>query len=156
LEREHVQRFLDDADRPTVSLRILADGAWVHLGNVEAGGAEDRPLLHPNQRLGERVRLLGRRPQEEVRQLLGRLRPDARQTVELVDQPSDRLGRYLGKHRWSPPWRIIPELVPIASADARPYNTVPYASVRHAQPTSRRHYRSGRGDSRRAGRGVDL
>ena len=63
LERDHVDRLLDDADDGAVAARVEADRAELLLGQVAALAAEADALLHLLDRRRERERLLlvGRR-----------------------------------------------------------------------------------------------
>src|SRR5262249_42784876 len=65
LDRQDVERLLDDADRAAVAARVGADAARVRLRDVEALGAEDDPLLDVDDRLGQAACRLGRLPQQE-------------------------------------------------------------------------------------------
>jgi hypothetical protein len=86
LERDEVDRLLDDADRRVVAACVGADRAQLVLGQVAALGAEADALLHVLDRLRERERLVPR-PREEVeREPLRRALADAGQLRELGDE----------------------------------------------------------------------
>ena len=98
LDREDVERLLDDADH----VRSRAASVQMQQGStsvdVLAERAEPDALLDLDDRLGERLRFLGRGAQQVIREALRALRADAGQPVELVDQPRDGRGG-----RWSRP-----------------------------------------------------
>ena len=58
LERDDVDRLLDDADDRAVAPRVGADGAELLLGQVAAVAAEADALLHVGDRAAERERLV--------------------------------------------------------------------------------------------------
>ena len=91
LQREHVQRLLDDAQPRGISAGVGADGTYGLLANIEAALAEHDLLSDRYQRRGEGARFRFGSAQQVVRQPLGCLRPDARQSRERFDEPSDRL-----------------------------------------------------------------
>ena len=70
LEREEVDRLLDDADDRVVAPRVEADRAELLLGEVAALAAEADALLHVLDRVGERQRLLLRHLEEVEREPL--------------------------------------------------------------------------------------
>ena len=88
-EGGHVHRLLYHADSGSVTARVLAEAAWVGLGDVGAGGAEDDPLLDGENGFGERARVLVPHSYEVVRQSLGRLWTDPRQFMKLFDELPD-------------------------------------------------------------------
>ena len=92
LDRQDVQRLLDDADRRAVARSVAADAAGVDLRDVLADGAEDCPLLQLDDRLRERDGVVVRDAQQVVGEPLRALRPDAGQLVELFDEPRDGRG----------------------------------------------------------------
>jgi hypothetical protein len=89
LEREEIDRLLDDADERAVAARVLADGAELLLGQVAALTAEPDPLLYLADCVGERERLLLRHAQEMESKPLRRPRPDPREARQLRDQIVD-------------------------------------------------------------------
>src|SRR5262245_1665661 len=91
LERKQVVGLLHHAERPLLALRIAADAAGILLRHVEADRAVHDELLELGQRLPERRDLRSRALEKEEGQPLGRLRPDARESLERIDQPGDRL-----------------------------------------------------------------
>ena len=90
LERDDVDRLLDDADRRVVAARVEADRAGLLLGQVPALAAEADALLHLGERRGERERLLGRPLQDVEREPLRRPLPDPGQPRQLRDEVLDR------------------------------------------------------------------
>ena len=78
LERDDVDRLLDDADRRVVAARVEADRAGLLLGQVPALAAEADALLHLGERRRERERLLRRPLQDVEREPLRRPLPDSR------------------------------------------------------------------------------
>ena len=58
LQGDHVEGLFDDANLGAVSRLVLADGAGVFLGDVEAVGAKDDALLHIEDGFGEGLGLL--------------------------------------------------------------------------------------------------
>src|SRR5262249_747381 len=64
LDRDQVDRLLDDADDRPVAARVLADRAELFLGQVPALIAEADSLLDLLDRPGERERLVLRRPEQ--------------------------------------------------------------------------------------------
>jgi len=90
LDRDHVARLLDNADRGRLAALVLADAAGRLRGEVEADlTVADRRLDLAN-RVGKRERLLLRRAEEVEREALRGALPDAGQTRELGDQTVDR------------------------------------------------------------------
>src|SRR5262249_43368567 len=92
LQREQVVRLLHDAEDARVTTWIAADAARILLGDVEADATVDDEGLELRERIGEPRDLVDRLLQQEERQSLGRLWPDARQPLEQLDQPRDGLG----------------------------------------------------------------
>ena len=81
-------------------LRVRTQRARIALGEREADGAEPRLVLHGDERLGERLRVLAVAAQDVERQSGGGLLTDAGQPRELLDQAGHR-GR-LGHARLTP------------------------------------------------------
>ena len=103
LERDDVDRLLDDADRRVVAARVEADPAGLVLGQVAALAAEADALLHLHERARERERLL-RRPLEDVeREPLRRALPDPGQARELRDEVLDGGAEHAPLHGFRPP-----------------------------------------------------
>ncbi len=97
LERDDVDRLLDDADRRVVSACVEADRTRLLLGQVAALAAEAHPLLDLGERGSERERFLGRALEDvEGEPLRGPL-SDSGQAGELRDEVLDG-GR---KHAWT-------------------------------------------------------
>src|SRR5579884_939566 len=89
LERDDVDRLLDDADRRLVAARVEADRARLVLGQIAALAAEADALLHLGDRRRERERL-GARPLQDVeRKPLRSSLPDAGQARQLGDEVLD-------------------------------------------------------------------
>ena len=89
LERDDVDRLLDDADRPVVAARVEADRAGLLLGEVPALAAEAHPLLHLGERSRERERLLGGSLKDVERQALRRALADPGEAGQLGDEVLD-------------------------------------------------------------------
>src|SRR4029077_21136055 len=89
LERDEVDRLLDDADERAVAARVEADRAELLLGEVAALVAEADALLHVGEggREGERLVLV--RLQGVEREPLRRALPDAREARQLRDEVVD-------------------------------------------------------------------
>src|SRR5690606_20295774 len=104
LHRDDVAGLLHHAQDVGVTPGIRADAAQLALGDVEALAAEADLLLHLDDRPGEAVRLLRVHLEQVEGDALGRLRPDARQPAERVDEllDGDRVGR---RHQPPPPSR---------------------------------------------------
>ena len=98
LDRDDVAGLLDDAEHGGVAPVVEAVAAELALGDVEAPPAPGDPLLRLGDRPGEPVGVLGRGLQEVERDPLRRLRADAGQAAELVDERLDRRLRT----GWSP------------------------------------------------------
>src|SRR2546429_9708503 len=77
LHRQEVVRFLDDTEQLRVARGIGADPAGILIGDVEAGATGHDPVLHREERFGELAHLLDGALEQEEREPLGRLRPDA-------------------------------------------------------------------------------
>ena len=103
LEREHVERLLDDAQPALVAARVAADRAQRLVADVEAALAEDDLVAHGDERRGERPRLRVGRAQQVVGQALGGLRADAGQAGERLDEPGDGLDERAWPRRRSHP-----------------------------------------------------
>ena len=91
LDREHVERLLDDAQPGVVTRRVGADRAQRAGADVEARLAVDDLVADGDERRCQGARLRFGRPQQVVGQPLGGLGPDAGQPRERFDQPGDRL-----------------------------------------------------------------
>jgi hypothetical protein len=78
LEWEEVLRLRDDAQQARVALRIGADRARLLLGQREAALAEPDAILDRQNRLGERLRLGPRAPEDIEDEPGGRLLTDRR------------------------------------------------------------------------------
>src|SRR5204862_6559837 len=92
LHRQQVVGLLDDAEQAGVAPGIGADAARVLVGDVEADRAVDDALLHGDQRARQLAHFLGGALEQEEREPLRRLRPDAGQALERVDEPRNGLG----------------------------------------------------------------
>ncbi len=92
LDREHVRRLLDDADRRPVAAGRRADGARVRVGHVEADRARRDLVLGRDEGAGQLDDLLAGHFEHERREALGRLAADGRQLRELLDEGLDGLG----------------------------------------------------------------
>src|SRR5919198_1379954 len=90
LHRQEVVRLLDDAEQARVPRGIGADATRILVGDVEAGVAGDDPVLHREERLRELAHLLDGALEQEERGPLGRLRSDAGQPLQRLDEPRDR------------------------------------------------------------------
>src|SRR5262245_60316871 len=77
LERDEVDRLLDDADDGAVAARVAEDLADVLLGQVPALAAETDSLLDLLDRERERIRFFLGDAEEMERESLGRPHPDA-------------------------------------------------------------------------------
>jgi hypothetical protein len=89
LDRDHVARLLDDADRGRLPPLVLADAAGGLGGEVEAHLAVAHRGLHLTDRIGKAKRLLlGDAEDVESQPLRGAL-PNAGQASELGDEPVD-------------------------------------------------------------------
>ena len=99
LEGEDVERLLDDAQPGRVAARVAADRAERLVADVEAALAEDDLVADVDEGRGQRPRLGIRAPEEVEGQALGRLRADARQARERLDQAGDRLDDGAGHRR---------------------------------------------------------
>jgi hypothetical protein len=94
LQRDQVDRLLDDADEPVVAPRVEADRAHLVLRQVAALPAEADALLDLLDRACERERLvLGTLQQVEREPLRGAL-ADAREPGELGDEVLDGGGEH--------------------------------------------------------------
>src|SRR5204863_5130088 len=89
LERDEVDRLLDDADDGMVAARVDADRAQLLLREVAALAAEADALLHLLDRGGERERLVAARLEQVEREALRRSRPDPREARQLRDEVLD-------------------------------------------------------------------
>src|SRR5919198_2380676 len=90
LHRQEVVRLLDDAEQARVPRGIGADATRILVGDVEAGVAGDNPVLHREERLRELAHLLDGALEQEEREPVGRLRSDAGQPLQRLDEPRDR------------------------------------------------------------------
>src|SRR2546428_2190429 len=90
LHRQEVVRLLDDAEQLRVARGIGADPAGILIGDVEAGATGDDPVLHREERFRELAHLLDWALEQEEREPLSRLRPDAGQPLQRPDQPRNR------------------------------------------------------------------
>jgi hypothetical protein len=86
LDREQVDRLLDDADQRVVTSRVAADRADVFLGEVPALVAEADALLDLLDRRRERERLVLRPLQQMEGETVRGARADARQARQLRDE----------------------------------------------------------------------
>ena len=89
LERDDVDRLLDDADDRAVAPRVGADRAELLLGQVAAVAAEAHALLHLRDRLAERERLLLRDREQVEREPLRGPGADPGQAGQLRDEVVD-------------------------------------------------------------------
>jgi hypothetical protein len=90
LDRDHVARLLDDADRRGLAALVLADAAGGLRGEVEADLAVADRLNDLADGVGQRERLLPGRAQQMKREPLRGALPDAGQARQLGDQTVDR------------------------------------------------------------------
>src|SRR5579862_1454019 len=90
LDRDEVDRLLDDADRRPVTARVEADRAQLLLGEVAALAAEADAFLHLADRRGERERLLLLGLEDVEGEPLRRSAADSRQPRQLRDEVLDR------------------------------------------------------------------
>ena len=97
LDRDHVGRLLDHADRRPVAVGVGADPAARPLGEVEALLAEADLLLHLADRVAERRRLFVGGAQDVEGEALRGALADPRQARELGDEARQRR-RTLGAH----------------------------------------------------------
>jgi len=91
LERQDVQRLLDDAQARVVAHGVGADGAQRSRADIEATLAEDDVVADRDERGREGASFRVRSAQEVVRQPLCGLGPDARQARKGLDEPGNRL-----------------------------------------------------------------
>ena len=89
LERDDVDRLLDDADRGVVAACVEADRACLFLGQVPALAAEADALLHLVERGGERGCLLRRALEDVEREPLRGALADPGQACQLRDEVLD-------------------------------------------------------------------
>ena len=92
LERDQVDRLLDDADDGAVAARVEADRAELLLGQVAALAAEADALLHLLDRRRERERLVLADREQVEREPLRRARADSGQARQLRDEVVDGRG----------------------------------------------------------------
>ncbi len=90
LERQHVERLLDDAEAVVVAHRVAAERAEGAGADVEAALAEDDVVAHGDERGRQGSGLRIGRAQQVVGQPLGGLRSDAGQAREGLDEARDR------------------------------------------------------------------
>ena len=90
LERDDVDRLLDDADDRAVAPRVRADVAELLLGEVSALAAEANARLDLLDRAGELDGVLGACGEEMEGQPLRGPATDSRQLRELGDEVLDR------------------------------------------------------------------
>ena len=86
LDSRDVARLAHHADARGIARGILADGALVGGGVVEAPAAEVHLLLHHQDGVGQAARLLGVRLQQVVGNALGALGANARQAAQLIEK----------------------------------------------------------------------
>src|SRR5262249_6019329 len=86
-EREDVEGLFDHADHRRVAARVSAEEAWVLLSDIQAGGSERNPRLHVEDGRGQGRSLLLWRAKHVVGEPLRRLRANAWEPVECLDQP---------------------------------------------------------------------
>ena len=89
LDRRDVFGILDDADDAEGAPRVATDAAPLLLGHVPADLAEAHLVAHLRQQLREVGDVETGRLQDVERDALCRLRPDAGEASELVDQVLD-------------------------------------------------------------------
>jgi hypothetical protein len=99
LEREDVERLLDDAQPEHVAGGVPADRAEGRVADVEAALAEHDLLPHRDQCLREGACLCLGRAQEVIGEALRGLGADAGQAREGVNEPGDRLDQESGHAR---------------------------------------------------------
>jgi hypothetical protein len=90
LDRNHVARLLDDADRRSLAALVLADATGGLGGEVEADLTVADRLLDLADGVGQRERLILGRAEDVEREPLRSALPDAGQARELGDQTVDR------------------------------------------------------------------
>ena len=86
LDRDEVDRLLDDADEGVVTARIAADRAHLVLGEVSAFLAEADPLLHVLDRRREREGLVLRPLQQVEGEAMSGTRSHTGQARKLRDE----------------------------------------------------------------------
>src|SRR5262245_49832027 len=114
LEGEEIVRLLDHAETPGVSRGIPADAAGILLGDVPAARAMHDTGPELGQRHGELVDLVGGALEEEEREPLRGLRPDARQSLQRLDEARDGVGE-VGHHIPRPGILSPPVSLPISA-----------------------------------------
>jgi len=90
LDRDEIDRLLDDADDRAVAPRVLADRAELLLGQVPALLAEANALLHLLHRGRERKRLVLRRPEQVECKPVRSAGANTGQARQLCDEVVDR------------------------------------------------------------------
>src|SRR5262245_50703988 len=91
LDREDIERLLDDAQPAAVTTDVATDRAQRRVADVEAALAEDDLVADRDERGGQRSGLRVRSAQQVVGQALRGLRADAGQARERLDEARDRL-----------------------------------------------------------------
>ena len=126
LDREQVDRLLDDADDRAVAARVEADRADLLLGEVPALAAEAHALLHLLDRVGERERLRLRHLEEMERKPMRGAAADSGQPRQLRDEVVDggaqhrrsvaaRIGRAVSWAAWPRSLPVLRVAAPFAA-----------------------------------------
>lgn len=84
LDRRNVARLAHHADARGIARGILADGALVTRGIVEATAAKMNLLLDGEDGVGQATRLLNVGFQQVIRDALSRLGTNARKSAQLI------------------------------------------------------------------------
>ena len=132
LEREDVERLLDDAQPGLVAAVVATDQAERRITDVEAAFAEDDLLPDGDERRREGPGLGVGRAEQVVREPLRGLGPDAGQARERFDQPGDRLDQEARTRVVDMPGRLQ------AAGDRRHLLVGQLADARSASLTPRR------------------
>src|SRR5690348_6646291 len=90
LDRHQVGRPLDHTNQIVLARRIVADAASHGVGQAEAFGAEPHPLLHFEQRLGQRDYFLARTVEQVESESRRCFFTDSGKTREFFDEPRHR------------------------------------------------------------------
>ena len=98
LQRQDIQRFLDNTDILAVAGRVGTDMARIVRAEIEAGVAGEDFFLEVQNGGRQGLSLLRGLTQQKIRQPLGRLRTDGGELAELGNQPGNRLRERLRCH----------------------------------------------------------
>src|SRR4051812_749738 len=112
LDRDHVGRLLDHADRRLLAVGVRADPTERTLGEVEAASAEADLLLDLTDRVRQGLRLfVGRAQDVKGKPLCGAL-ADPRQPAELGDEAGERRRSLAAHIPGRPPMPPMPPVMP--------------------------------------------